>query len=141
MNVPRIEWVDGDPFWPRIQRVMRWVALGILVLAFLTLFQGLGIVSILPYSTLGLTGLLIELGLIGLLLLVVLLPFRFPVAGPIGITTAGLVVRGGVRPRLIPRGRIAWVSPQRAFITGWGGAELVLTPTQAEKIARWFYSP
>ncbi len=141
MNSSPIEWVEGDPFWPRVHRVMRWVTLGILVIAFLTLFQDLGIVVSLPYSTFGLPGSLIQLGLIGLLLFVVFLPLRLPVAGPIGITSAGLVVRGGLRPRLIPRARIVGVGPQRAFIRGWGGAELVLTQTQGEKITRWFYGP
>jgi hypothetical protein len=141
MKDSQVEWVEGDPFWPRFHRAMRWVTVGLAVVIFLTLFQDLGMVTILPYSTLGPTGLWFESGWIGLLLIFVLIPFYFPVAGPVGTTSAGLIVRGMVGPHLIARSRIVGVGPQHAFIRGWGGGEIFLTPLQAEKVARWFYKP
>jgi len=115
--------------------------LGVTVVALLTVLQDFGVVSLLPYSTYGGTGSVIELGWIGILLLGVFMPFRLPVAGPIGISPASLIVRGILRPRSIPRSRIYWVSSGRMMIRGWGGGEVVLTSLQFERISRWFYTP
>ncbi len=130
-----VEWVDGDPFWPRVHRLMRLVMLGVALVLMITLLQDFGILNLLPYSTYGGTGSAIELAWIGIILLGAFMPFRLPVAGPIGITRAGLLVRGNLRQVSIPRSRIYWVGSGRMMIRGWGGGEVILTPLQFERIS------
>lgn len=141
MTTSTVEWLEGDSFWSRVDHVLACVIIAVAVVQILTLLQVLGVVALLPYSTLSPTGSLIQVGWIGILLVFVFVRSRFPIAGPIGLSAEGLSVRGYLRRWTIPRSRIVRVDRRGLVFGGWFGGRLVLTPGQSERLARWFYSP
>jgi hypothetical protein len=141
MPSPSVEWLEGDPFWPRLGHLLMGVLVAVGALETVAVLQFAGVVRLLPYSLVSPTGQLVELGLDGLVILNAVVRLRFPTAGPVGLAPDVLVLRGYFRRWNIPRSRILRVEPRGVVLRRWWSGRLPLTVGQSERVARWFYAP
>ncbi len=140
-----VEWVQGDPVWPRRFRYIRaglWAGLigGPLLLWIHEVLVAEEVLPGLLWIPPGSVLLLVPWFALALALTALaVFPGRLPVVGAIGISPPGLAIPSLFRRRVLSWNRIRWIDATHLYVgLDLGSQRVELTPYQSARIRHFF---